>query len=106
MNQQQYASLDAHCLIGIFDALLLEKDIDIGLNVAKGLYNWKQRETREKKIDLHQSILASLGPVTVTTDDGKADANLEEIEDVDGDEDDNNGAQEQDDEQEDLSTSK
>ncbi len=38
-EQLHYASLDAHCLIGILDALLLEKGIDCGLQVALGQYN-------------------------------------------------------------------
>lgn len=36
--QLHYASLDAHCLIGILDVLLLEKGIDCGLQVATSQY--------------------------------------------------------------------
>jgi hypothetical protein len=38
-SQLHYASLDAHSLIGIFDALLLEKNLDCGLKVAINQYN-------------------------------------------------------------------
>jgi hypothetical protein len=38
-SQMFYASLDAHSLIGIFDALLLEKNLDCGLKVAINQYN-------------------------------------------------------------------
>lgn len=41
--QLHYASLDAHCLIGILDALLLERGIDCGLQVAVpqyGIVDW------------------------------------------------------------------
>ena len=41
-DQLHYASLDAHCLIGILDALLLEKGIDCGLQVALPQYNIEQ----------------------------------------------------------------
>ncbi len=36
--QLHYASLDAHCLIGITDALLLEQSMDLKINVARSLY--------------------------------------------------------------------
>jgi hypothetical protein len=38
-EQVHYAALDAHCLIGIFDAMLLEKGINLQLNIKNKLYS-------------------------------------------------------------------
>jgi hypothetical protein len=41
VDQLHYAALDAHCLIGIFDAMLLDKGINLQLNVKNELYSAK-----------------------------------------------------------------
>jgi hypothetical protein len=37
LNEEQlmYAALDVHCLLGIFEAMLLEKGVDVGLHVKE-----------------------------------------------------------------------
>lgn len=52
--QMFYASLDAHCLIGVLDALLLEKNVDSGMNVALAQYQihdiLEQNKTKVQQI--------------------------------------------------------
>ncbi len=59
MAQLHYASLDAHSLIGILDALLLERGIESDLAVALPHYNI--HEVLQQNIAKVQSLLAPRG---------------------------------------------